>query len=304
MAILYLSDPKRGAVFATSFAQALPHLPFYQSTCPDPEAVSHLITWTVPENLTQRFPNLRMIFSVGAGVDQFDFEALPDHVKVVRMMEPGLAEQMREYVTMAVLGLHRDLPRYLDQQRVGTWQGHRNVPAAERRVGVMGLGQLGKAALDALKPFGFKLSGWSRSAHQIDGVTCHTDIKAFQGALDIVVCLLPLTEHTTGILNAEFLAGLPKGAALVQVGRGRHLDQDALLAALDGGQISGAWLDVTDPEPLPPAHPLWQHPKVVVTPHIACQTRPEDAALHVISAIQAEELGRPIAGLVDRRQGY
>lgn len=304
MAILYLSDPQRGAVFAKTFAQALPDLPFYQSVCPDPAAVTHLITWTVPDDLMLRFPNLRMIFSVGAGVDQFDFAALPEQVKVVRMMEPGLAEQMREYVTMAVLGLHRDLPRYLDQQRTGTWRGHHNVPAAERRVGVMGLGQLGKAALGALKSFGFELSGWSRSACQMDGVTCHTDIKAFQSALDIVVCLLPLTEQTTGILNAEFLARLPRGAAIVQVGRGRHLDQDALLAALERGHISGAWLDVTDPEPLPPAHPLWQHPKVVVTPHIACQTRPADAALHVVGAIKAERNGGPINGLVDRGQGY
>lgn len=304
MAVLYLSDPTRGAVFADLFAQELPDVPFYQKDCPDPDAVTHLITWTVPDDLMAQFPNLAMIFSVGAGVDQFDLDALPCHVRIVRMLEPGLSEQMREYVTMAVLGLHRHLPCYLDQQRSAYWQAHRNIPAAKRRVGVMGLGQLGRAALDALRPFGFELSGYARSPQQIDGVTCHTDLDSFRAGLDIVVCLLPLTAQTSGILDADFFAGLPQGAALVQVGRGRHLDQTALLASLDTGHLSGAWLDVADPEPLPPYHALWHHPKVVITPHIACQTRPRDAALHVIAAIKAQAEGAPIAGLVDRTKGY
>lgn len=304
MAVLYLSDPERGAVFARQFAELLPDLPFYQGQAPDPTHVTHVITWTVPEDLMRNYPNLRMIFSVGAGVDQFDLAGLPEHLQVVRMIEPGLDEQMREYVTMAVLGLHRGLPHYLEQQRSHIWQGHRNLPAAARRVGVLGLGQLGKAVLEALRPFGFALSGWSRSPRQIDGVSCYTDMNLFQKDLDIVVCLLPLTDHTHGILNSAFFAGLSRGAGLVQVGRGRQLDQKALLAAMDSGQISAAWLDVTDPEPLGADDPLWQHPGVVITPHIACQTRPEDAARHVIAAIKAQVSGDPILGLVDRAKGY
>lgn len=304
MAVLYLSDAERGAVFAHRFAQALPDVPFYQAQAPDPSAVTHLITWTVPDELMARYPNLRMLFSVGAGVDQFDLSGLPEHLSIVRMQEPGLIEQMREYVTLAVLGLHRNLPLYLEQQRQREWQAQRNLPAAERRVGVMGLGQLGGAVLDALRPFGFSLSGWSRSPRRLNGVTCHTDLQAFVADLDILICLLPLTEKTTRILNADFLARLPQGCALVQVGRGMHLDQDALLAALDSSQISAAWLDVTDPEPLPPHHPLWAHPRVVITPHVACQTRPEDAAQHIISAIKAESTGEDIPGLVNRSLGY
>lgn len=304
MAILYLSDPERGTVLARHFAEHLPALAFHQGQAPDPETITHLITWKVPEDVMGRYPNLRMIFSVGAGVDQFNLAGLPADLQVVRMMEPGLAEQMREYVTMAVLGLHRDLPRYLGQQQSGTWQGHRNVPAAVRHVGVLGLGHLGTAALEALKPFGFPLSGWSRSPRQIEGVSCHTDMKLFLSDLDIAICLLPLTDQTEGILNETFFANLPRGAALVQVGRGRHLDQQALLAALDSGHISAAWLDVTDPEPLAADHPLWQHPGVVITPHIACQTRPDDAALHLIAAIKAEAKGEAILGLVDRERGY
>lgn len=304
MAILYLSDPKRGAVFAERFAKALPDLPFYQAEAPDNHAVTHLITWTVPDNLMARFPNLQVIFSVGAGVDQFDLVQMPDRVRVVRMVEPGLVEQMREYVTMATLALHRDLPQYLQHQTQGKWQALSNVPAADRRVGVMGMGQLGSAVLHALRPFNFALSGWARSPREIVGVTCHTNLDMFLRDLDILICLLPLTEQTTGILNAALFAKLPKGCALVQAGRGKQLDQEALLTALDQGQISAAWLDVTDPEPLPPEHPLWGHPSVVITPHIACQTRPADAVEHIIKAIKAAQNNQPIPGLVDRSQGY
>ena len=157
----------------------------------------YLVTWTAPERLAETYPNLRLIFSVGAGVDQFDLASLPPGVGVVRMLEPGLAEQMREYVTLGVLALHRDLPLYLDHQRARRWQAAANRPAAERRVGVMGLGTLGQAALAALAPFGFPRAGWSRSSKAIPGVDCFTDLDAFLARTDILVCLLPLTPETT-----------------------------------------------------------------------------------------------------------
>lgn len=304
MSVLYLSDPKRGEVLAKHFADALPDLPFHQAQAPDPQAVTHLITWKLPDDVMARHPNLRLIFSVGAGVDQFDLSRLPDHVRVVRMQEPGIAEQMQEYVTMAVLGLHRDLPGYLEQQRNRIWQAHTNRVASEVHVGVLGLGQLGLAAIEALRPFGFRLSGYTRTPREIASVTCFTDRARFLGRLDILINLLPLTPETTGILNAEVFGQLKRGCGLVSVGRGRHVEQDDLLAALETGQLSAAWLDVTDPEPLPENHPLWAHPKVVITPHIACQTRPDDAAAHVIAAIKAECAGEPIKGLVDRSRGY
>lgn len=304
MALLYTSDPQRGAVFAECFAQALPDLPFHIGTAPDPAGVEYLIAWTVPPDLEEAFPNLRLIFSVGAGVDQLDLAALPPRVQVVRMLEPGIAQQMREYVTLATLALHRDLPLYLGQQREALWKPGRNRPAAERRVGVMGLGQLGQAVLDALAPFGFRLGGWSRGPRKLPGVETFADLPAFLRRTDILVCLLPLTAETASILNAGLFTALPPGAALIHAGRGRQLDQDELLAALDRGQLSAAWLDVTDPEPLPREHPLWSHPRVVITPHIACQTRAAEGAEHVISGIRAHRAGLPIAGLVDRERGY
>lgn len=304
MAVLYLSDSLRGAVFQTAFAAALPDMPFHIGQAPDPLAVRYLVTWTVPEDLAARFPNLRLIISVGAGVDQFDLAALPPEVGVVRMLEPGIPQQMQEYITLATLALHRDLPAYLGQQRAGLWQAGKNLPAAERRVGVMGLGQLGQAALTALQPFGFPLAGWSRSARQIDGVECFTDLAAFLARTDLLICLLPLTAETEGMLNADLFAKLPRGARLVHAGRGKQLDHVALLEAMESGQISAAVLDVTAPEPLPADHPLWAHPRVILTPHIACQTRAVDGARHVIAAISADLAGQPVPGQIDRSRGY
>ncbi|ABL73023.1 2-hydroxyacid dehydrogenase [Paracoccus denitrificans] len=304
MAVLFLSTPERGAVFREVFARDLPDMPFHVGQAPDPHAVRYLVAWTAPEGLARDYPNLRLIFSVGAGVDQFDLTALPQGVGVVRMLEPGIARQMREYATMATLAMHRDLPAYLDQQRRGEWLPRMNVDAADRRVGVMGLGNLGQAVLESLRPFGFDLAGWSRSPRRIEGVACHTDLDAFLARTDILLCLLPLTAETEGMLNAALFDKLPMGARLVHLGRGRQLDADALRQALDSGRIAQAMLDVTEPEPLPAGHWLWRHPRVILTPHVASQTVAHEGALHVLAGIRADLRGQRPEGLVDRARGY
>ena len=254
---------------------------FLQDEDHDPAAIRHILTWQVPQDL-DRYPGLVTVFSVGAGVDQFLGTTLPEGVRLVRLISPGLTAMMQEYVTMAVLGLHRHLPAYIDQRARQVWQMvDIPPPASHRRVGVMGLGELGRASLAALRPFGFQLSGWARSAHQIDGVDCFhgaEGLDAFLRDLDFLICLLPLTPETEGILNADLFARLPKGAHLVQTGRGRQLVQDDLLAALDSGQIAAAVLDVTDPEPLPAGHSFWTDPRIMLTPHIACITQVEALA--------------------------
>jgi glyoxylate/hydroxypyruvate reductase A len=308
MSFLYKADPVRGAEWAQLFATKAPDLPFH--IWPDigqPENVRYLAAWLPPENLETQFPNLELLFSVGAGVDQFDLVALPLDLPVVRMTESGIITGMVEYVTMAVLGLHRDLLTYVDQQRQKVWQQQRVYPASKRQVGVLGVGMLGRAVLGKLDAFGFRLAAWSRSRHEIDGIRCFAgadELPAFLEATDIVVCLLPLTRATHGILNAELFTRMPRGAALIHVGRGPQLDHASLLAALDSGQISAAVLDVTDPEPLPVDHPLWSHPKILLTPHIASMTQPDTAVDLVLENIRRYREGEPLIGLVDRDRGY
>jgi glyoxylate/hydroxypyruvate reductase len=307
MAFLFNSDAARGAVFRQVFARELPDLEFYHcSERIDPEKVRYLLTWNAPDDVS-RFRNLEVLFSLGAGVDQFKPETIPDQVKLVRMVEDGIIRMMQEYVVLGVLTLHREMLAYREQQRRGLWQTLATSQVTDRRVGFLGLGMLAQAAIDRLKPFRFPLAAWSRSKKLVEGVTCfHGDdqLGSFLRGTDILVCLLPLTEQTGGILNARFFSLLPVGARLLHVGRGPQLDQGALVEALDSGRLAAAMLDVTDPEPLPESHALWSHPKVFITPHIASVTQPHTAAQSVIENIRRHRAGRDPIGLVDRTLGY
>lgn len=309
MTLLYLSSSERGTIWRERFAREMPELAFVEGAeaLNDPADVRYIATWDAPPDIAQTYPNLEMLLSVGAGVDQFDLTDLPAHVDVVRMVTPGLVQMMGDYVTMGVLAMHRDLPRHAQQQRDQKWSSAPLVMTHQRRVGVLGLGLLGQAALAALAPFGLPLAGWSRSQKDIDGVDTFAGpngLEDFLARTDILVCLLPLTDETRGILNADLFAALPKGARLLHAGRGEHLDHDALLAALDSGQLEAAMLDVTDPEPLPQGHPFWSHPKIMLTPHIATFTDFEEGAICAIDSIKRHIAGLPIAGKVDRSRGY
>ncbi|MBB5469290.1 glyoxylate/hydroxypyruvate reductase A [Paraburkholderia sp. Clong3] len=307
MTVLYKADPVRGALWAERFAQLAPDVPFrVWPDIGDPTAVRYLVAWQ-PGDLALTLPNLEVVFSVGAGVDQLDLSQIPAHLPVVRMLEPGIVEGMVEYVTEAVLAIHRDLFDYGLQQRARVWQPMPLRAAASRRIGVLGLGMLGRAVLERLRLFGFACAGWSRSKHALEGIDCYAGEAGLDELLaraDILICLLPLTDATRGLLCRRVFDMLPRGASLVHVGRGPQLVSADLLDALQRGQIHSAVLDVIDPEPLPTDHPLWAQPRVRITPHIASATRPESAVDAVLENLRRYRSGERMNGLIDRTRGY
>jgi len=308
MTILYTSDLARGTEWSRIFAQKAPDIPFQiWPDVGDPQAVRYLLSWIPPEGIFDKLPKLELLFSIGAGVDQLDLSKVPAHIPVIRMIEPGLVAGMVDYVSMAVLAVHRDLVLYIAQQRQRVWRHAKIVLAEDRRVGVLGLGMLGEAVCARLASLGFKVSGWSRSRRELPGISCfagESEMDAFLANSEILVCLLPLTEATRGILNADLFSRIPVGASLISSGRGGHLDQEDLLEALESGQLSCAVLDVTTPEPLPDDHPLWTHPKVLMTPHVASKPQPESAMEVLIANIRRHEAGERPIGLIDRTRGY
>jgi glyoxylate/hydroxypyruvate reductase A len=309
MAILFASQSDSAAQWQSALAHHLPGIEFRVfPDIGDPGAIEVAVVWRPPHGLLATLPNLKLIASLGAGVDHlFADPQLPRGVPIMRLVDPYMTTAMSEYVQLQVLRLHRQDLTYLAQQRAGLWQPLPQLNAAERPVGVLGLGVLGADAALKLKVLGFEISGWSRREKKLPGIACHHGAAGLASMLrdvEILVCLLPLTPATEGILNAKLFAQLPRGAALVNCARGRHLVEADLLAALDRGQLSAAVLDVFRDEPLPPQHPFWRHEKIVVTPHVAAATNAPTAAAVVADAIKRLRDGRPIPNRVDWSERY
>jgi glyoxylate/hydroxypyruvate reductase A len=308
MTFLFIGGAERAAAMGAVFAAEAPEIGFQTvDDAPDPASVRYIAAWTPPPNMAQQFPNLDLLFSTGAGVDQFDLAMLPPTVSLVRLVEQHLIDGMVDYVTGAVLAIHRDLFAYARAQRNERWQELPVRAAADRRIGILGAGELGRAVLTALRSFGFPLAAWSRSPRSIEGTTHYNGDRGLADMLtrtDILICLLPLTAATTGILCRKLFDQLPMGAALINVGRGRHLVEQDLLSALDDGRISQAVLDVVTPEPLPQGHVFWTHPRILLTPHIASVTHAQGAARAMIANIRRHTEGREPEGLVKRDSGY
>jgi len=309
MAVLFASSVLPFAIWAAELKRHLPELDLrcWPETG-DRAEIEAALVWQPPQGALAHLPNLRLVHALAAGVEDVLADPhLPPHVAVARLVDPFMTAAMGEYVQLQVLRLHRRDLVYLDQQRARAWRELDQPNAEERRVGVLGLGVLGGEAALRLKVLGFDVAGWSRSERRLRGIPCFYGRDGLARLLErseILVCLLPLTPETENILDARLFAALPKGAALVNCARGAHLVESDLLAALDAGQLSGAVLDVFREEPLPPGHPFWSHPRIVVTPHIAAATNPRTAAPVVADALRRMAEGRKLLNLVDRQQGY
>jgi glyoxylate/hydroxypyruvate reductase A len=307
--ILFRSGPASVRRWRPLLAGSMPEHEFrYAPEIGDGVKIDYAIVWNPEPGLLGSLPNLKLIFSLGAGVDHIlRDQSLPKHVPIVRLVDPYMTDTMSEYVALSVLRLHRQDLDYLAQQRAQIWEERDQKRAAERPVGILGFGTLGQDAGKKLKALGFDVAGWSRSEKSVPGFTTYAGPDGFDALLrrsEILVCLLPLTAETRGILNAAAFARLPSGAAIVNAGRGGHLVEEDLIPALDSGRLSGAVLDVFRKEPLPREHPFWQHPRIIVSPHIAAETHPPTAAPIIRDAIRRFEAGLPVPNLVDPARGY
>lgn len=274
----------------------------------DPQKIEYVVIWTPVDDILQSLPNLKVIFSLGAGVDHLlQQQGMRLDLPIVRMVDPALTEGVSEYVLFHVLRYHRRMPEYDALQRERRWRQLRQISPQERKVGIMGLGVIGADVAVKLAALGFDVAGWSRISGGTLGIECfqgQEQLTPFLARTEILICLLPLTAETDGIINRQTLAALPQGAYLINAARGGHVVENDLLAALDSGHIAGATLDVFASEPLPEDHPFWDHPKVTVTPHIASLTNPSTASAQIIDNIRRHQRGEPFTDLVNVKRGY
>ncbi len=276
----------------------------------NPDEVEYVLAWRPPHGALAALPNLRVVFSLGAGVDHlFSDPDFPAHVTVSRVVDPYLTAGIREYVLLHVLRYHRNQPALDQQQRDRVWDDRARElrQADEQTVGILGLGELGRDSAEALAALEFDVAGWTRSAKDIPGITCFEDrggLDAMLARSRILVCLLPLTPETEGILNAELFSKLPKGAYLINAARGGHLVEGDLIPALESGRLAHATLDVFRTEPLPADHLFWDHPQITVTPHNAAITDPRSVAKQIVGDIARDRKGELLPNTVDTSLGY
>ena len=302
MKILLASTSEPAGRWIPALEAALPEDRFVLEPAPD---VDVALVAQPPPRTFERLPNLKLIQSLWMGVEQLLANpALPRRVPLARLLDPGMIAAMNETVLAHVLDWHRLHFRYREQQAQRLWHPLPQVLAGERSIGLLGVGELGSVVGQTLYVRGFRVLGWSRRAKQVTGIECATDLEDILSRSDLVVCMLPLTRQTRQILNAKTFSQMPEGACLINVARGAHVVEKDLVAALDSGWLTHAYLDVFQAEPLDPASPLWTHPHVTITPHVAALTDPRTALPKIVQNIERIRRGEPPEGLVDRVAGY
>ncbi len=314
MAFLFITPTWDPTVWVEAMRQAAPGLDV--RVWPDAGEladVHYTAAWLPPPNVVKSLPNLKVIFSLGAGVDAILKDpTLPTNIPIVRVNEPDLTMRMTEYVVLHVLMHHRQQRRLDANQKLRIWDPFVTHAASDLAIGIMGLGVMGADSAERLRDLGFKVAGWSRTRKRIDGVHCYAGEAEFDSFLrrtDILVCLLPHTTETTGIINASLIGKLsrrgPFGAPIIiNAGRGKQQVEPDLLAALDSGALHAATLDVFETEPLSPGGALWTHPKATLTPHIAADSEPSVICAYVSRQIRRHMAGEALENLVDRTRGY
>lgn len=271
--------------------------------------IDYVLTFRPPHGLLRTLPNLKAVFSLGAGVDGILSDAeYPKSVPLVRFVDATLSREMAQYCVLHVL-MHYRMQRLFDRAQAERKWRQALLPkrAADTRVGILGLGEIGALTGQRLREWEFDVAGWSRTRKRPPGIESFAgedELPAFLARSDILICLLPLTPDTRAILNAKLFAQLPKDAFVINVARGGHLVEEDLIAAIDSGHLSGATLDVFNTEPLPEESPLWSHPKITVTPHIAAISEPRVAAQYVADGIARLERGEPLENIVGLDRGY
>lgn len=306
--VLFCSPADDPVAWRTALQRRLPGLELV--VWPDlgaPEAIEAALVWLPPPGLLASLPNLRAILSLGAGVDSLLRDPTTPDRPIARMVDPSMSFAMAEYVLAAVLRYHRDFDRYALRQQRREWRLELPLPPRDRVIGILGIGTLGGAAAAMLVRHGFRVVGWARSPRRLPGVevvvgACGLDALLAQA--DMLVCMLPLTEATEGILSRDLFARVKPGVRLIHVGRGAQLVEQDLLEALGSGRIGGATLDVFATEPLPPDHPFWAHPQIILTPHAASYSQAETAAEMVAENLRRLGRGEALLHLVDRARGY
>ena len=288
------------------FRRALPgvEIDVWQPGAPQAD---HAVVWAPPQQFLDEQPGLKGIFNIGAGVDALLQLKLPAGATLVRIDDGGMAVQMAEFVSHAVIRHFREFDVYEKEESQARWAFQRPRERQDFPVGVMGLGVLGQRVATALAHFEFPVRGWGRTARLVAGVECFAGTARFDAFLRgtrVLVCLLPLTPDTQGIMNRVNLSKLMPGAYVVNVARGAHVVDDDLIALVDSGQLAGAALDVFRTEPLPAEHPFWRHPRITVTPHTSARTLRSESVAQIAGKMLAMERGETVAGVVDVQRGY
>lgn len=309
-ALLYYSEQDPAELWAAELRKALPadiEVRLHPDVG-DLEDIQFALCWRPKPGLLAQLPNLKLIFSMAAGFDHIlQDPQRPHQIPIVRIIDETLSTMMSEFAVYAVLGFHRYIPAFNEDQRNKVWGRRWPNFTPDTHIGVLGIGAIGSDVAHKLRALGFRVHGWSRTQKSLDGITCHAGESGLHEMLpkcQQIVCVLPLTAETEGIINKETLGILPEGAYVTNIGRGGHIVDDDLLAALESGHVAGAFLDVFNEEPLPKDHPYWTHPNVIITPHIAGEIVPRSCVHSIAANIARFRKGEPVQGIADLDRGY